>query len=206
MSEKDTIEVNSSSEKINKKIDKGQAKVNEAINDGKEKLDDKIDEKQEKINNKIDKSKNVADKVANDLSKGMEEFFENIKGAQKKLNDKINDYNKTVTESLDIDLVEDAKNYYIKAATPGINKEDISIEAGDYEISIEVEFPSYKEDLNCDDEAELILKELKDGKCIKTITFINQIDIHNIKAIFDKGNTIITIPKIETPKAKVTVE
>lgn len=207
MSEKDTIEKNSSTQdKINEKIDKGQEKMNDAINAGKEKVDEKIDDKKDKINDTIDKGQNFADKVATDLSKGVDEFFVNVKSAQQKFNSRVNDYKKSVIESLDIDLVEDDENYYIKVATPGLNKDEIEIEAGDYEITIHADFPKFAEEIETDEDAETLLKELKEGDCMRSITFDNQIDIHAIKAVFNNGITIITIPKVKTPKHKVTVE
>ncbi|MDO5848281.1 MAG: Hsp20/alpha crystallin family protein [Methanobrevibacter sp.] len=218
MSEKDTIEINSSKadeidekidkgqEKVDEKLEKGQEKVNEKIDKGQEKVNEKINDKKDKINDTFDQGKQIADKVANDLSKGVDEFFDNVKTAHKKFNDKVNDYKQTVIETLDIDLIEDKGNYYIKVATPGVAKENIEIEAGDYEITIEAIFPSFKDEIDAAEDAELILDELKEGKCVKSISFANQINIHEIKAAYDNGMTIITIPKVETPKTKVTVE
>lgn len=207
MSEKDTIDVNSKTEeKINKKIDKGQAKVNEAIDSGKQKLDEKVDANKDKINATIGKGQNIADKVANDLSRGVDEFFVNVKSAQKKINDKVNDYRKSVIESLDIDLIEDSKNYYIKVATCGVTKDDVNIEAGSYELSIKVEFPKFIDEIECGDDAKVLLEELKQGTCVKTISFANEIEMKKIKATYNNGITIITVPKIEVPKHKVNVE
>ncbi len=207
MSEKDTIEVETSKkEKINEKINKGHEKVNDTLDNSKEKVEKKFDSKKEKLNDTIDQGKNIADKVASDLSKGVDGFFDNAKIVQQKVNDKINNYKKNITSNLDIDLVEDEKKYYIKVATPGVDKEDIEIEAGDYEISIEATFPSCDETIEADDDAEILIEELKSGECVKTITFANKIDIENIKATFNNGMVTITIPKVVTPKHKVKVE
>lgn len=207
MSEKDSIELNSNTEeKINEKIDKSQAKVNEAIDNGKQKLDEKIDANKDKINTTIGKGQNLADRVANDLSKGVDGFFVNVKSAQKKINDKVNDYRKSIIESLDIDLIEDSKNYYIKVATSGVTKNDVNIEAGSYEISIKVEFPKFIDEIDAGDDAKVLLEELKQGTCVKTISFANEIEMKKVKATHENGITIITVPKIEVPKHKVTVE
>lgn len=207
MSEKDTIEANSKTEeKINQTIDKGQAKVNEAIDTGKQKFDEKVDENKERINSTIGKGQNIADKVTNDLSKGVDEFFVNVRSAQKKINDKVNNYRKSVIESLDIDLIEDCKNYYIKVATCGVTKEDVNIEAGSYELSIKVVFPKFIDEIETEDDAEVLLEELKQGTCVKTISFANEIDMKKVKAVYDNGITIITVPKVEVPKHTVTVE
>ena len=207
MSEEDTIEVNSKTEeKINKKIDESQAKVNEAIDNGKQKFDEKVDANKDRINSTIGKGQNIADKVASDLSKGVDEFFVNVRSAQKRINDKVNDYRKSVIESLDIDLIEDSKNYYIKVATCGVSKEDVNIEAGSYEISIKVVFPKFIDEIETGDDAEVLLEEIKQGTCVKTISFANDIKMKEITAVFDNGITIITVPKVEVEKHTVTVE
>lgn len=207
MSEKDTIEINSSTQdKINDTIDKSQEKVNKAIDSGKEKVDAKIDENKDKINDTIEKGQNIADKVASDFSKGVDEFFVNVKSAQKKINDKVNDYKKSIVQSLDIDLIEDDENYYIRVATPGVNKEDVEIEAGNDEITIEADFPSFIDEIETDEDAQVLIEELKVGKCVKSITFANEIDIHAIKAVFNQGNITITVPKVQIPKTKINVE
>lgn len=207
MSEEDTIEVNSKTEeKINKKIDESQAKVNEAIDNGKQKFDEKVDANKDRINSTIGKGQNIADKVASDLSKGVDEFFVNVRSAQKRINDKVNDYRKSVIESLDIDLIEDSKNYYIKVATCGVSKEDVNIEAGSYEISIKVVFPKFIDEIETGDDAEVLLEEIKQGTCVKTISFANEIKMKEITAVYDNGITIITIPKVEVEKHTVTVE
>ncbi len=207
MSEEDTIEVNSKTEeKINKKIDESQAKVNEAIDNGKQKFDEKVDANKDRINSTIGKGQNIADKVASDLSKGVDEFFVNVRSAQKRINDKVNDYRKSVIESLDIDLIEDSKNYYIKVATCGVSKEDVNIEAGSYEISIKVVFPKFIDEIETGDDAEVLLEEIKQGTCVKTISFANEIKMKEITAVYDNGITIITVPKVEVEKHTVTVE
>lgn len=190
MSEKDTIEMNASTQE-------------EEIHENVE--EEKVDEKKEKFNETIEKGQNIADKVANDLSKGVDEFFVNVKSAQKKLNDKVSDYKKS-NGTLSINLIEDSEKYYIKVATPGVNKEDIEIEAGDYELAIEVDFPSFNDEVEAEEDAKVLLEELKEGKCAKSITFDKQIDITEIKAAFNHGITIIEIPKVKAPKQKVTVE
>lgn len=207
MSEEDTIEVNSKTEeKINKKIDESQAKVNEAIDNGKQKFDEKVDANKDRINSTIGKGQNIADKVASDLSKGVDEFFVNVRSAQKRINDKVNDYRKSVIESLDIDLIEDSKNYYIKVATCGVSKDDVNIEAGSYEISIKVVFPKFIDEIETGDDAEVLLEEIKQGTCVKTISFANEIKMKEITAVYDNGITIITVPKVEVEKHTVTVE
>lgn len=196
MAEKEIIDTTSSDKKD---------KVDEKINIGKEKVDNKIDEKKEKINQRMDQSKNFADKMASDLSKGVDDLFDNVKSAQKSINDKLNDYRKTYIQTLKIDLAENDKKYYLKVAVPGISKDDVDIHAGDYEINIEANFPSFTDEIG-DEDVDSIIEEIESGNCVKNISFENQIDIENITAKFQNGAILITVPKIETPKHKIHVE
>ena len=125
---------------------------------------------------------------------------------QKSADQKYNDYKKATVQSLDADLIETEDLYYVKVAVPGIEKEDISIEAGDNDITIEAEFKAYIEEFEEEDGAEVIASSLKSGKCVKTIRFENSLDIENITAKFNNGIVTISIPKLIIPKHKVNVE
>lgn len=181
-------------------------KIDSKISEGKEKVDTKIDERKEKFNQRMDQGKNFADKMATDLSKGVDDLFGNVKSAQKSINEKLNDYKKNYTNTLKIDLAESETKYYLKVAVPGINKDDVDINAGDYEINIQADFPSFVEEIDAEDDLDEILDEIESGNCVKNITFETQIDIENITAKFQNGAIYITIPKIQTPKQKINVE
>ena len=166
------------------------------ISDKKDEFEEKTDEKKEDMKDKYEetkeKGKNIADNVLGDLSRSIDEFKENLKNMQKAADKKYAEYKKTTV-------------YYIKASVPGIDKEDILIEAGDNDISIEATFVQYIEEFE-EDEAELIVNSLKSGRCVKTIRFENSIDLENISAKFNNGMVIISIPKLIIPKHKVNVE
>ena len=175
------------------------------INDKKEEFEEKIDEGKEKFEDKKVKSKNVADNVISDLYKTIDDFKENIKNVQKAADQKYNDYKKATVQSLDIDLIESKDTYFIKAAVPGVEKEDILIEAGDNDISIEATFKPYIEEFE-DEEVEPIVSALKVGRCVKTVRFENSIEVNEISAKFNNGIVTITIPKLIIPKHKINVE
>jgi HSP20 family protein len=90
-------------------------------------------------------------------------------------------------------------------AVPGIDKEDILIEAGDNDITIEATFKPFLEEFE-EEDAEVIASSLKTGTCVKTIRFANSIDINAITAKFNNGTVVITVPKLIIPKHKVNVE
>ena len=190
------------SETIEAKVSDKKEKIDEKIDEGKE----KIDETKEKIEDKKEKSKNIADNVMNDLYTSIDEFKDYIKNMQKSADKKYADYKKSTVQTLDIDLVETKDIYYIKAAVPGAEKEDVLIEAGDNDITIETTFKPYIEEFAEDEEAELIASSIKSGRCVKTVRFENSIDLENITAKFSNGIIIVTIPKLIIPKHKVNVE
>ncbi|MGN0176318.1 MAG: Hsp20/alpha crystallin family protein [Methanobrevibacter sp.] len=172
----------------------------------KEKFDAKKEETKEKINERKEKGKNIADNVITDLYKSVDEFKDAIKNMQKTADERYTEYKKSTVQNIDIDFVETKDAYFIKAAVPGVKKEEISIEAGDNDITIETTFKPYIEEFDEEDEAELISSAIKSGKCVKTVRFSNSIDLEKVTAKFTNGIVKITLPKLIIPKHKVNVE
>ncbi|MBQ6511078.1 Hsp20/alpha crystallin family protein [Methanobrevibacter sp.] len=194
------------SETIETKISDEKEETEENFDETTDKFEDKKDEFGEKFEETKEKGKNIADNVISDLYKSIDEFKDSLKNMQKTADQKYNDYKKATVQSLDVDLIETEDVYYIKAAVPGIDKDDILIEAGDNDITIEATFKAYIEEFEEDETAEVIASSLKSGKCIKTIRFENSLDIENISAKFNNGTVTISIPKLVIPKHKVNVE
>lgn len=180
--------------------------IDAEFNEKKEKFDEKKEETKEKINETKEKGKNIADNVINDLYKSIDEFRDSIKNMQKTADQRYSEYKKSTIQTIDIDLVETKDMYFIKAAVPGVTKDDVSIEAGDNDLTIETTFKPYSEEFDEEDEAEVIISAIKSGRCVKTVRFSNSIDIEKITAKFTNGIVKITIPKLIIPKHKVNVE
>lgn len=196
MVEKDIIET---------KISEGKEKAEEKIDEHKEKAEEKINYRKEKLNEKREQTKNMAGKMTEDLSRGFDDLQEGIKSIQKIIDQKIDDYKKATIHSLDVDLIETEEKYYLKVDVPGIEKEEIDIEAGDKDISIVATFKPFIEEIEEKDKTVLI-SDIKQGKCSKSIIFSNNIEIDKISAKFNNGTVLITIPKLKTPKNKINVE
>lgn len=196
MVEKDIIET---------KISEGKEKAEEKIDEHKEKAEEKINYRKEKLNEKREQTKNMAGKMTEDLSRGFDDLQEGIKSIQKIIDQKIDDYKKATIHSLDVDLIETEEKYYLKVDVPGIEKEEIDIEAGDKDISIVATFKPFIEEIEEKDKSVLI-SDIKQGKCSKSIRFSNNIEIDKISAKFNNGTVLITIPKLKTPKNKINVE
>ncbi len=188
------------SETIESKISDKKEEFNdeEELNDEQKEFNDKQEEPKEK-------RKNIADNVINDLNSSIDEFKEYIRNMQKNADKKYAEYKRSTVQTIDIDLIESKDAYYIKAAVPGVNKEDISIEAGDNDLTIETTFKAYIDEFE-DEEVELIASSIKSGRCVKTVRFENSLDLDNITAKFTNGTVIINIPKLIIPKHKINVE
>lgn len=176
------------------------------VSDKKEELNQKVDEGKEKLNDKKEKSKNITDNVMNDLNRTIDDVKLSLKNLQKSADERYANYKKSTVQSLDVDLVETKDTYFIKVAVPGVEKEDVLIEAGDNDITIETTFKSYIEEFAENEEAELITSNIKAGRCVKTIRFENSLDLENITAKFSNGIVIINLPKLIIPRHKVNVE
>lgn len=195
MVEKDIIET---------KISKGKEKAEEKIDEHKEKAEEKINYRKERLNEKREQTKNMAGKMTEDLSRGFDDLQDGIKSIQKIIDQKIDDYKKATIHSLDVDLIETEEKYYLKVDVPGIEKEEIDIEAGDKDISIVATFKPYTEEI--EEDKTVLISDIKQGRCSKSIRFSNNIEINKISAKFNNGTVLITIPKLKTPKNKINVE
>lgn len=197
MEEKDILE-----EKINER--------KERFDDKKEKVEDKFEEKKEKMEDKFEekkeKGKVYSEMFVNDLNNTIEEFKENFKNMQKYADEKINEYKSATVSNLAVDLIETDNLYYLKVAIPGIEKEDVEIEAGDNDIVITATFKPLIEELEDVEDANVIASELTTGRCSKTVRFENSIEVENVKAKYNAGIVLITLPKLIIPKHKVNVE
>ena len=178
----------------------------EEFNEEQEEMNDTFEEAKDKYEETKEKGKNIADGVINDLYASIDEFKEYIKNMQKNADKKYAEYKKSTVQTIDIDLIETKDTYYIKAAAPGVSKDDVMIEAGDNDVTIEATFKAYIDEFDEEDEAEVIASSIKSGKCVKTVRFENSLDLEKITAKFTNGIVIMTIPKLIIPKHKINVE
>lgn len=191
------------SETIDTKVSDKKEEFNEEQED---EMNDTFEEAKDKYEETKEKGKNIADGVINDLYASIDEFKEYIKNMQKNADKKYAEYKKSTVQTIDIDLIETKDTYYIKAAVPGVSKDDVMIEAGDNDVTIEATFKAYIDEFDEEDEAEVIASSIKSGKCVKTVRFENSLDLEKITAKFTNGIVIMTIPKLIIPKHKINVE
>ena len=196
MVEKDIIET---------KISESKEKAEEKIDEHKEKAEEKINTHKEKINEKREQTKNMAGKMSGDLSKGFDDLQDGFKSIQKIIDQKIEDYKNVSSNTLEVNLVDTEETYYLKINVPGIEKEEIDIEAGNRDITITATFKPYIDEIEEEDK-NVLISTIKEGECSKKITFNNDVDVDKIAAKFNNGVVLITIPKLIIPKNKINVE
>ena len=203
MAEKDILK-----EKIDERKEKFEEKEEKPKESKKTKepKEEETTESEEKEQKTEEKTVNYSEKFANDLNNTIEEIKENFKSVQKYADEKLNEYKNATVSNLAADLIETDEIYYLKVAIPGISKEDVEIVVGDNDIVITTTFKSLIEELEDIDDAKVIASELTTGKCSKTVRFEKSIDMDNIKAKYNAGIVLITLPKLIIPKHKVTVE
>ena len=204
MAEKDILK-----EKIDERKEKFEEKEEQTTEPKEEKTkepDEETSESEEKEQKSEEKTVNYSEKFANDLNNTIEEIKENFKSVQKYADEKLNEYKNATVSNLAADLIETDEIYYLKVAIPGISKEDVEIVVGDNDIVITTTFKSLIEELEDIDDAKVIASELTTGKCSKTVRFEKSIDMDNIKAKYNAGIVLITLPKLIIPKHKITVE
>jgi len=91
-----------------------------------------------------------------------------------------------------VNVKENEKGFEIIAATPGLTKEDLSIDYKEGILSIKGE--SKQDDLDKDD--KFLCRELKKSSFIRSFQLDEStLDIEKIKSIYENGELRVTIPK-----------
>jgi len=97
-----------------------------------------------------------------------------------------------------IDLVENEKDYKVKADLPGISKKDVSISIDNNSLIIEANREEEKEEKK----GSYYRCERYSGNYKRSIALTEQCDANSIKAEFKNGVLTITIPKTKPEPAK----
>lgn len=95
------------------------------------------------------------------------------------------------------DIVEKDGNYELPIEMPGVKKEDIQMELKDGYLNVTASHNTNKEDK--DKEGRIIRQERVNGSYSRTFYVGNDVRTEDVKASFDNGELIVTVPK-EAPK------
>ena len=202
-------EANKSKEKVKTEAKESAERIKEDAKRNAGRVREDAKRRREKFDENVDRGKDVAGKVSENLSKTFDDTIVALKTFQKDVDSRYQEYRETsATNKIDVDLVDAEDAYYLQAYIAGVEKEDIDIEATKNSLTIKVKFANIFDKIETpeDSEPKFIITAGKKGEASRTIKLSDDVDIDAVSAKQDNGLLLVTLPKIDIPKAKVDVE
>ncbi|MBT3337244.1 MAG: Hsp20/alpha crystallin family protein [Anaerolineae bacterium] len=95
---------------------------------------------------------------------------------------------------LRVDVREEEDSYLLTTAVPGLSADDLNIQVLDNVVRIEGEYAT--------SDGEHLMRELPEGKFLRTLRLPNDVDADNVKAKIKNGILSLTLPKVESARPK----
>jgi HSP20 family protein len=95
-----------------------------------------------------------------------------------------------------VDVIDQDDSMLVRAALPGVNKEDLEVSTTDHTITIRGS--SCKE--SKEEKGEYYRREISTGAFLRTVTLPATVDETRIKACYKDGLLEIVLPKLESAK------
>ncbi len=104
--------------------------------------------------------------------------------------------------SIPLDIVQEEDKYVVRASLPGIDPENIevSVDHGVLTIKGRTEAEAEAEDRR--EDGNYMVRERRSGSFIRSLRLPESVDADQAKPNFDNGVLTITLPKVESKKAK----
>lgn len=99
-----------------------------------------------------------------------------------------------------VDIVENEKNYVIKADLPGVKKEDVEVTLEEGLLTIKAETRTETEKKEKKEKGEFIRRERHFGQFVRRLNLGSNIAEKEIVANFQDGVLTVTVPKLEPLK------
>jgi HSP20 family protein len=96
--------------------------------------------------------------------------------------------------TLRVDVREENDNYVLVTAVPGLSANDLNIQVIENVVRIEGEYTT--------SDGEHLLRELPEGKFIRTLRLPNDVDADKVEAKIKDGILTLTLPKVESARPK----
>ncbi len=96
--------------------------------------------------------------------------------------------------TLRVDVREEDNEFIITTAVPGLSADDLNIQVLDNVVRIEGEYKT--------SDGEHLLRELPEGKFIRTLRLPSEIDADNVEAKIKNGILNLSLPKVEAARPK----
>lgn len=97
----------------------------------------------------------------------------------------------TQVNSLAVDMTSDDKQITVRAAVPGFNEEDISVDVRGNMLTISAETKAEREDHN----ASWYLREMRYGKFMRSVQLPEEVVADKAEATLENGILTVTLPK-----------
>ena len=97
-----------------------------------------------------------------------------------------------------VDIIDSEKNLIFEAEIPGLSKEEVNV---DFEEGVLTINGSKREDVRPED-YKYVRKELKRSSFTRSFKLADSFDFNKIKAKFENGLLLITVPKKKPEKSK----
>ncbi len=96
--------------------------------------------------------------------------------------------------TLRVDVREEDDAYVLVTAVPGLSADDLSIQVLENLVRIEGEYAT--------SDGEHLLRELPEGKFIRTLRLPNDVDAEKVEAKIKDGILTLSLPKVESARPK----
>ena len=96
--------------------------------------------------------------------------------------------------TLRVDVREEDENFIITTAVPGLSADDLNIQILDNVVRIEGEYKT--------SDGEHLLRELPEGKFIRTLRLPSEVDADKVEAKIKNGVLSLSLPKVESARPK----
>jgi len=96
--------------------------------------------------------------------------------------------------TLRVDVREEDNSFVLTTAVPGLGADDIEIQVLDNVVRIEGEYQT--------SDGEHLLRELPEGKFIRTLRLPSEVDADKVEAKIENGVLTLSLPKVESARPK----
>ena len=96
--------------------------------------------------------------------------------------------------TLRVDVREEDDNFVLTTSVPGLTADDLNIQVLDNVVRIEGEYKT--------SDGEHLLRELPEGKFIRTLRLPSEVDVDNVEAQIKNGILTLSMPKVESARPK----
>ena len=113
-----------------------------------------------------------------------------------------NDDTKASATAPSVNVAENAAEFRLEVAAPGLAKEDFKINVEDVTLTISAD----KKAAEAKEGEKYIRREFGYSTFKRTFTLPETVDVTSIKAAYENGILVLSLPKVEVKKTSTTVE